>query len=276
MLFNSYEYILVFLPVTVLVFLALGRNSRPLALGWLILASVVFYAWWRPVNLAIIAPSIALNYVLGRALLGMAGDPARARRRTALLVARHRLQRLLPRLLQVRELRGHGLRRHDRRRLRLEERHPAARHLVHHLPEDRLPDRRRRRADQGLQPARLPALRDVLPAAHRRADRPLHRDHAAVGSAPPAASTRRSSPSASRSSASGSSRRWCSPTAWPRTSPRSSPGPPPAPRRPSCSRGWRRSASPCRSTSTSRATPTWPAGRRCSSASACRSTSTRR
>ena len=86
MLFNSYEYILVFLPVTVVVFLALGRNSRSLALGWLILASVVFYAWWRPVNVAIIAPSIALNYVLGRALLGLAGDPARARRRTALLV----------------------------------------------------------------------------------------------------------------------------------------------------------------------------------------------
>ena len=32
MLFNSYEYILAFLPVTVLVFLLLGRSSRPLAL----------------------------------------------------------------------------------------------------------------------------------------------------------------------------------------------------------------------------------------------------
>lgn len=85
MLFNSYEYILVFLPVTVLVFLALGRNSRSLALGWLILASVVFYAWWRPVNVAIIAPSLAINYLLGRALLGLAGDPAKARRRMALL-----------------------------------------------------------------------------------------------------------------------------------------------------------------------------------------------
>jgi len=85
MLFNSYEYILVFLPVTVLVFLLLGRSSRSLALGWLILASLVFYAWWRPVNLAIIAPSIALNYALGRVLLGLAGDPARARRRTLLL-----------------------------------------------------------------------------------------------------------------------------------------------------------------------------------------------
>jgi alginate O-acetyltransferase complex protein AlgI len=85
MLFNSYEYILVFLPVTVLVFLALGRSSRSMALGWLILASVFFYAWWRPLNVAIIAPSIAINYVLGRVLLGLTGDTARARRRTLLL-----------------------------------------------------------------------------------------------------------------------------------------------------------------------------------------------
>ena len=85
MLFNSYEYILVFLPITVLVFLALGRHSRPAALGWLILASVFFYAWWRPMNVAIIAPSIAINYALGRALLGMASDAARARRRTVVL-----------------------------------------------------------------------------------------------------------------------------------------------------------------------------------------------
>ena len=85
MLFNSYEYILVFLPVTVLVFLALGRSSRSMALGWLILASVVFYAWWRPLNLAIIAPSIAVNYTLGRVLLALAGDAARARRRAVLL-----------------------------------------------------------------------------------------------------------------------------------------------------------------------------------------------
>lgn len=85
MLFNSYEYILGFLPLTVVVFLILGRASRSLALGWLILASVVFYAWWRPFNLAIIAPSLAINYLLGRALVGLADDPARAGRRRLLL-----------------------------------------------------------------------------------------------------------------------------------------------------------------------------------------------
>ena len=180
MLFNSYEYILVFLPVTVIVFLALGRSSRPLALGWLILASVCFYAWWRPLNLAIIAPSIAINYALGRVLLGLAGDPAPRPPPHPPLGARHRLQRLLPRLLQVRELRRLGGGRPERAGLRLQAGDPAARHLLHHLPEDRLPDRRRRRPHQVLHPARLSPLRDVLPAADRRADHPLRRDHPAV------------------------------------------------------------------------------------------------
>ncbi|MFO1106276.1 MAG: MBOAT family O-acyltransferase [Amaricoccus sp.] len=86
MLFNSYEYILVFLPVTIALYLLFGRVSRSLAIGWLILASVVFYAWWRPVNLLIIGPSLAVNYAIGRALIGMMGNEAKARSRTVLLV----------------------------------------------------------------------------------------------------------------------------------------------------------------------------------------------
>lgn len=85
MLFNSYEYILVFLPVTVLVFLMLGRASRPWALGWLILASVVFYAYWRPYNLLIIGPSLAVNWFFARRLLALAGDESRAAARRVTL-----------------------------------------------------------------------------------------------------------------------------------------------------------------------------------------------
>ncbi|HMR51710.1 MAG TPA: MBOAT family O-acyltransferase [Amaricoccus sp.] len=87
MLFNSYEYILVFLPVTVLVFLMLGRRSQSWALGWLIVASVVFYAYWRPFNLAIIGPSLAVNWLFARRLLALAGDESRnaARRWTLTL-----------------------------------------------------------------------------------------------------------------------------------------------------------------------------------------------
>ena len=86
MLFNSYEYILVFLPVTVAVFLLLGRRSRSWALAWLTLASVAFYAYWRPLNLLIIGPSLAVNYVFARVLLGLAVDDSRARLRNAVLV----------------------------------------------------------------------------------------------------------------------------------------------------------------------------------------------
>jgi alginate O-acetyltransferase complex protein AlgI len=69
MLFNSYEFIFTFLPVTLLGFFLLGLRSRELALTWLTLASLFFYAWWRPVNVLIIAPSIIVNYVLARWLL---------------------------------------------------------------------------------------------------------------------------------------------------------------------------------------------------------------
>src|SRR5205085_3627545 len=39
-----------------------GPGRRPWALAWLIAASLFFYAWWRPLNVAIIAPSILVNY----------------------------------------------------------------------------------------------------------------------------------------------------------------------------------------------------------------------
>ena len=86
MLFNSYLYILGFLPITIVGYLLLGRFSKPWALGWLILASVVFYGWWRPLNILIIGPSLAVNFVLGRALLGIAADAGKARLRNVLLI----------------------------------------------------------------------------------------------------------------------------------------------------------------------------------------------
>jgi len=69
MLFNSIEFLFVFLPLTLLGFYWLGAISRTWALGWLILGSLVFYGWWRPVNVLIIAPSIAVNFALARILL---------------------------------------------------------------------------------------------------------------------------------------------------------------------------------------------------------------
>jgi D-alanyl-lipoteichoic acid acyltransferase DltB (MBOAT superfamily) len=68
MLFNSNEFLFFFLPVTLIGFYVLGRYSRSGALNWLILASLFFYAWWRPFNVLIIAPSIAINFTLARIL----------------------------------------------------------------------------------------------------------------------------------------------------------------------------------------------------------------
>jgi len=69
MLFNSDEFLFVFLPATLSGFYLLGTISRTSAVRWLILASLVFYAWWRPVNVLIIAPSIVINFALARMLL---------------------------------------------------------------------------------------------------------------------------------------------------------------------------------------------------------------
>ncbi len=86
MLFNSYEFIFLFLPITLGCFYFLGRVSRKLALGWIVLASLVFYAWWRPINVLIIAPSILINYGLARWLLRLGADAGRARLAQAVLL----------------------------------------------------------------------------------------------------------------------------------------------------------------------------------------------
>jgi D-alanyl-lipoteichoic acid acyltransferase DltB (MBOAT superfamily) len=86
MLFNSYEFIFLFLPITLALFFLFGRVSRNLALGWVVVASLFFYAWWRPLNVFIIAPSILVNYVLARILVRVAADKSRARVANAVLV----------------------------------------------------------------------------------------------------------------------------------------------------------------------------------------------
>ncbi|MBS0640113.1 MAG: MBOAT family O-acyltransferase [Acetobacteraceae bacterium] len=68
MLFNSYTFIFFFLPVVAAVFWAAGQRSKEMALLWLTAASLLFYAWWRPVNVFLIAPSILVNFALARGL----------------------------------------------------------------------------------------------------------------------------------------------------------------------------------------------------------------
>jgi len=69
MLFNSYFFIFVFLPVTLAVFFALGkRGERRAAVAWLVTASLFFYGWWNPAYLGLIVGSILFNYTAGTVL----------------------------------------------------------------------------------------------------------------------------------------------------------------------------------------------------------------
>ena len=87
MLFNSQEFLFIYLPATLVGFYLLGRVSRQAAILWLILASLVFYGWWRPINILIIGPSIIINYLLGSFLLRLSerGDQSGLSRTVLLL-----------------------------------------------------------------------------------------------------------------------------------------------------------------------------------------------
>jgi alginate O-acetyltransferase complex protein AlgI len=78
-LFNSYEFIFVFLPATLAIFFLLGKASRNIALSWLIVASLLFYAWWRPSNILIILTSLATNYLVARTLLSIVANNDKVR-----------------------------------------------------------------------------------------------------------------------------------------------------------------------------------------------------
>ena len=65
MLFNSYEFVFLFLPVVVAGFFLVARWSNRLAATWLCVASLFFYGWWNPKFVALLIASIAFNYAAG-------------------------------------------------------------------------------------------------------------------------------------------------------------------------------------------------------------------
>ena len=69
MLFNSYSFIFAYLPTTLLVFFAIGRQSTRLASLWLTMASFVFYGWWNPRFIILLVLSIVFNFHIGKKLV---------------------------------------------------------------------------------------------------------------------------------------------------------------------------------------------------------------
>jgi len=68
MLFHSPEFLFAFLPVTLVLFYALSRLGAGVAVVWLLVASLGFYAWWDWRYLGVLVPSILFNYGIGEAI----------------------------------------------------------------------------------------------------------------------------------------------------------------------------------------------------------------
>lgn len=73
MLFNSYEFIFVFLPVSIGGYFAWGcvRKHSRLANVWLLLCSLFFYGYWDVHYLPLLIGSILLNYAFAAGILWM-------------------------------------------------------------------------------------------------------------------------------------------------------------------------------------------------------------
>lgn len=70
MLFNSYVFIFLFLPITLLIYFGLNKWKLIRAsILWLIFASLVYYGWWNPKYVLLIVGSILFNDRIGTWLI---------------------------------------------------------------------------------------------------------------------------------------------------------------------------------------------------------------
>jgi len=68
MIFNSYEFLFLFLPVTLLGFYLLYRRGNDVWMNWISLCSIVFYSYWSLANLPVLLISLFLNFQLAKLL----------------------------------------------------------------------------------------------------------------------------------------------------------------------------------------------------------------
>ncbi|HLD22772.1 MAG TPA: MBOAT family O-acyltransferase [Sulfuricurvum sp.] len=72
MLFNSYEFIFLFLPITFFVYFWLNKKRLTQASkAWLVFASLFFYSWWNIIYLPLILGSILFNFAIGSTITKM-------------------------------------------------------------------------------------------------------------------------------------------------------------------------------------------------------------
>lgn len=87
MLFNSYEFIIIFLPATLTVYFLLNKKKLTIASKvWLSLASLFFYGWWDINYLPLILGSIIFNYSISTTICKIEVSQQRAAGRKSLLI----------------------------------------------------------------------------------------------------------------------------------------------------------------------------------------------
>lgn len=69
MLFNSFEFIFVFLPIVFILYFALTKIHPTGGMLLLLAASLFFYAWWNPAYLGLLVSSILVNYSVGTGMM---------------------------------------------------------------------------------------------------------------------------------------------------------------------------------------------------------------
>ncbi|MFJ5623529.1 MBOAT family O-acyltransferase [Peribacillus loiseleuriae] len=81
MIFNSFEFIFVFLPTVFVIYFILNAFNFTSAKVWLILSSLFFYCWWNPKYLPLILLSLLVNFATSSLL----GRTKETKRKKALL-----------------------------------------------------------------------------------------------------------------------------------------------------------------------------------------------
>lgn len=72
MLFNSYEFLFFFLPVTFGIYFWLNKKRLTYASkAWMVFASLFFYSWWNIIYLPLILGSILFNFTVGTSISRM-------------------------------------------------------------------------------------------------------------------------------------------------------------------------------------------------------------
>ncbi len=87
MLFNSYGFIFLFLPIVLLGFFRLARFNHAYAAAWLAISSLFFYGYWNPAYVGLLLGSIVCNYAFGMWIAKAGVQHATARKKHVLVAA---------------------------------------------------------------------------------------------------------------------------------------------------------------------------------------------